>query len=194
MAEVEYEEGIRSTYFFLLRTNHYNLVSREGTSEVQRIIELGHNLGLHFDCAAYAVDTTEDDLCAACGKEADLLGSWFGRPVEVVSFHRPSSLVLTGNPALSAPRPHTYMACFMKEMNYCSDSRGEWRHGAPQSQAAFMERKPMQILIHPVWWSANGRGAKETLSGWLDRQIDSLEDSMAANCTIYAKRSRERSK
>src|SRR5579884_2125901 len=56
MAELEAEEGVRATYFFLLRTEHYNLLSRDGSSEVLRILELGHHLGLHFDCAACAAD------------------------------------------------------------------------------------------------------------------------------------------
>ena len=31
MARIEQEEGLRATYFFLIRTLHYNLFSREGS-------------------------------------------------------------------------------------------------------------------------------------------------------------------
>jgi hypothetical protein len=191
MAQVEHEEGIQSTYFFLLRTEHYNVLSREGTAAVQGILDLGHNLGLHFDCGAYSEEATEDELCGACAREVALCELWFGRRVEIVSYHRPSPLVLTGNPALSAPLPHAYMACFTQQMKYCSDSRGEWRHGAPQSLAEFRDRKPMQILIHPVWWSSSPRQAQETLRSWLDRRICWLDESIAANCAIYRKRGGE---
>ena len=47
-AEMEAELGVQSTYFFLLRTNHYNVFSREGTDIVKRILGLGHDMGLHF--------------------------------------------------------------------------------------------------------------------------------------------------
>jgi hypothetical protein len=188
MAEVEREEGILATYFFLLRTDHYNLFSKPGSAEVERILQMGHRLGLHFDCAAYSPDATESELAAACRKEADALGSWFGAEVEIVSYHRPNAQVLTGNPRLSAPRPHAYMARFMKDMKYCSDSRGEWRYGDPRSQPEFHARKAMQILIHPLWWGAGRRGAEETLARWLDGQTEALEDSMEANCAVYRKR------
>jgi hypothetical protein len=188
MAEVEREGGILATYFFLLRTDHYNLFSKPGSAEVERILQMGHHLGLHFDCAAYRPDATDAELAAACRKEAEALGSWFGSEVEIVSYHRPNAQVLTGNPLLSAPRPHAYMARFMKDMKYCSDSRGEWRYGDPTSQPEFHARKAMQILIHPLWWGAGRSSAAETLSSWRDVHAETIEDSMEANCAVYRKR------
>jgi hypothetical protein len=188
LAEVEREEGIQATYFFLLRTNHYNVLSKEGTATVRRILSGCHHLALHFDCASYAENASEGELAEACRKEAALLGEWFGSKVEIVSYHRPSPLVLTGNPALSAPLPHTYTSRFMKEMKYCSDSRGEWRHGDPRSSVEFAQREPMHILVHPVWWNSDVCRAEETVARWLNRQIGLLEDSAAANCTVYRKR------
>jgi hypothetical protein len=190
MAEVEHEEGVQATYFFLLRTDHYNLFSKPGSAEIERILQMGHHLGLHFDCAAYRLDATESELAAACRKEADALAAWFGVEVEIVSYHRPNAQVLTGNPRLSAPRPHAYMARFMKDMKYCSDSRGEWRYGDPRSQPEFHARKPMQILIHPLWWGTTLSDAKETLATWLDGHTETLEDSMEANCAVYRKRAK----
>jgi len=190
MAEVEREEGILATYFFLLRTDHYNLFSKPGSAEVERILRMGHQLGLHFDCAAYRPDATESELAAACRKEAEALGSWFGSEVEIVSYHRPNAQVLTGNPLLSAPRSHAYMARFMKDMKYCSDSRGEWRYGDPRSQPEFHARKATQILIHPLWWGAGRSSAMETLASWRDVHADAIEESMEANCAVYRKRSR----
>jgi len=53
MARIEQMEGVRATYFFLLRTEHYNLLSADGATLVREILEYGHHLGLHFDCAAF---------------------------------------------------------------------------------------------------------------------------------------------
>ncbi len=116
-----------------------------------------------------------------------LLERWFGSEVGAVSYHRPSAVVLTGNPFLSAPLPHAYMAPFMNVMKYCSDSRGEWRYGDPRSTPDFSARRPMQILIHPLWWNPNRQSAEETLARWLRGRTAALEDSMAANCTVYRK-------
>ena len=188
MAEVEARQNVQATYFFLVRTDHYNLFSKDGSAEVRRILELGHHLGLHFDCASYPENTSDARLAEFCRNEANMLANWFESTVEIVSYHRPSPSVLTGNPELSAPLPHAYMARFMKEMKYCSDSRGEWRYGDPRSTAEFAARRPMQILIHPVWWNEDRRHAGETLSRWLDTRIDWLDTSMAANCTVYQRR------
>ena len=188
IAELEAEEGVRATYFFLIRTEHYNFLLPESTAAVERILGLGHHLGLHFDCAAYPPQFDRPQLAAACHKEAALLSKYFGTAVEIVSYHRPSSIVLTGDPELSAPLPHTYMARFTKEMRYCSDSRGEWRYGDPRMTPEYAAGLPMHILIHPIWWSHSRRQNTEVLDGWLKSRIASLEDSVAANCTVYQKR------
>jgi hypothetical protein len=190
IAKVEREEGVAATYFFLLTTDHYSLFSSRGRDMVNEILALGHHLGLHFDCAAYAPELTEAELAAACQKEVHILETWFDRPAQIVSYHRPSPRVLEGSPALSAPLPHTYMARFMKEMKYCSDSRGEWRFGDPRSTPAFAERKPMHILIHPIWWKEDRVTPEETLRMWLESHIDATECSIEANCSIYRRAAR----
>ena len=53
LAELESDMGIAATYFFMMRTQHYNLLSCDGSAAVEHISSLGHHLGLHFDCAAY---------------------------------------------------------------------------------------------------------------------------------------------
>src|SRR5436190_22148440 len=53
VALIEERLCVRSTFFFMLRTEHYNLLSRDGTALVRRILDQGHHLGLHFDCASY---------------------------------------------------------------------------------------------------------------------------------------------
>jgi hypothetical protein len=185
MAEVEHREHVRATYFFLLTTTHYSLFCPEGRETLRQILEMGHYVGLHFDCAAYPADTGETGLAAACAREVEILETWIGQPVRIVSYHRPSAQVLTGNPSLSAPLPHTYTARFMKEMKYCSDSRGEWRFGDPRSTPEFAERKPMHILIHPIWWGGERREPAAVLHDWRVRHIEEIEQSMEANCTVY---------
>jgi hypothetical protein len=188
IAEIESEEGIQATYFFLLRTDHYNLFSKEGSGRVQAILSRGHHLGLHFDCAAYPDSSGVQDLAAASRKEAELLGNWFGNRVDVVSYHRPNALVLSGDPALSEPLPHTYTPQFIRDKKYCSDSCGEWRYGEPRTSPEFAERKSMHILIHPIWWSSERLTPNQTFSRWLSGRIGALDESAAANCKVYQRR------
>jgi len=185
MAELDADSGVAATYFFLVRTEHYNVFSAEGSATVSRILDLGHHLGLHFDCAAYPPSWDVPALAAACAREVRLLADWFVRSVSIVSYHRPTDRVLSGDPALSAPLPHTYMAMFVREMRYLSDSRGEWRFGAPMDDAAFTQGRPLHILVHPVWWDDHLVPPREALARVLDRRARTLEASVARNCSVY---------
>jgi len=185
LAELEASFGISATYFFMVRTHHYNVFSREGSEIVFRILELGHHFGLHFDCAAYPEDSSVDDLSQASIREAQMLQGWFGEPISIVSYHRPNALVLSGKLSLPAPLQHNYMPMFNQAMTYRSDSRREWKFGDPSQSAAFEQGKPLQILVHPVWWNEQPIAPLEALWDLLDRKMELLERSFADNCTIY---------
>lgn len=189
MAQAEAEMGIVSTYFVMVRTELYNVFSQAGSGHVRKFLELGHDIGLHFDCAAYPADMDTTALAVACGQECHLLESWFDCTIETVSIHRPQPHVLTGDPALTAPRPHTYMDFYTKSMHYVADSRGIWRFGHPLDQAAFAQRRPMQILVHPIWWRDEVVAPLRTLHEYEDRRAGELEKYMTENSTVYQPRS-----
>jgi len=185
MARIEAELNISSTYFFLLGSEHYNLLSPVGTQAVSRILSMGHSLGLHFDCAAYPEAVTISSLCEACRTETRILESWFRRDVEIVSYHRPSQIILTGNPELSAPLPHTYMPVFTRSILYRSDSRGLWRHGHPLDSLAVQQKQPLHLLVHPIWWSEQSQASEDALWASLDSAQERLQASMARNCQVF---------
>ncbi len=186
MALIEQEEGVHATYFLMVRTDHYNVFSENGASMVRQILDAGHSLALHFDCASYPLSMNREELAQACDREAKMLEGWFSRPVEVVSYHRPAADVLTGDPAFSAPRPHTYMKTFtVGDIAYMSDSRGVWANGDPLESVARQEGKHLHILIHPIWWQDIATSPFEVLQQYADRKSETLARSMAANCKVY---------
>ncbi len=185
MARIETESGALATYFFLLRTEHYNLLSPETSAVVSEILALGHHLGLHFDCAAYPPSWETAALAAACAREVRVLAEWFQRPVTIVSYHRPGRRELSGEPGISAPLPHTYLPLFVQRMRYLADSRGEWRFGVPTQDAAFVEGRPLHLLVHPVWWHDRPLSPQEALSEILARRAAAVEASVARNCSVY---------
>ncbi len=185
IAEIEADAGVHSTFFLLVRTDHYNLFSAESTDVVRRLLVLGHYLGLHFDVAAYPNATAAEDLAAACAQEVTLLQSWFEREITMVSYHRPSALVLTGDRALSHPLPHTYMHLNTRSIRYMSDSRGQWREGEPTLTDTFRERKPFHILTHPIWWNERPTTPYEALQQYVHDQRRALELSVARNSASY---------
>jgi len=182
MARIETDMGVRATWFFRVRSDHHNAFSREGSVVIREILEQGHHFGLHFDCAAYPAETTVDEFARFCRLEAQLLETWFGRAVSVVSFHRPSPLILSGNPALTAPLKHTYMREFIQSILYLSDSRGEFRFGFPTESEAFRRGRPLHVLVHPIWWNERPAAPYPTLRQFIQRRQAAFERSLARNC------------
>ena len=48
IAKMEYKEGIQSTFFMLLNSPFYNIFSDDEHELVSKILEMGHDLGLHY--------------------------------------------------------------------------------------------------------------------------------------------------
>ena len=83
LAEIEAEEGVKSTWFVLLRTDFYNPASAASQRILRRLGELGHEIGLHFDEMAYASESgigsyasssTEELIVREAGILADICG------------------------------------------------------------------------------------------------------------------------
>jgi UDP-GlcNAc3NAcA epimerase len=185
LANLEAQLGIQATYCFMTQTDHYNLFSDSGSAIVRQIRALGHHLGLHFDPAACADDTDEEELAQTCRRAAKLLEVQFECEVEIVSFQRPNALVLSGNQAISAPFPNTYLKEFTDSIYYVSDSDGMWSDSEPTALDAFKNGEPLQISTHPVWWNEIPVSAYETLQRVVDDKHRNLEISVARNKAIY---------
>ena len=133
LAEVERDLGVRSIYFVLLRSGLYNPFSAPGIAHMRKILDAGHEIGLHFDASLYPEDRASLEI--ACEEECERLEAQLGRLVEIVSFHRPTR-VLVGAEGKFAGRTHAYEPRFITETGYCSDSRGDWHHGHPLEHEA----------------------------------------------------------
>lgn len=181
MAEAEAARGIAATYFVLLRTEFYNPLSGEGLRALERIAAL-HTVGLHFDAALYGDDAKARDAAAA--RECDLLAQVIGRPVELVSYHRPGSVGTGGDERISG-RLNIYAPRFVRDMGYCSDSRGGWHHGHPLEHAAIRAGRALHLLVHPFWWQAPPLPPEERLRRFLAERSAFLDRELARHCTIH---------
>lgn len=180
MAEQEATLGLSSTYFVLLRTEFYNPLSGEGLAALRRIGSLGHTIGLHFDAALYA----EERIEGAAGDECSLLEAVIGQPVAVLSFHRPAKNLI-GAADRVAGRINAYAPRYVRDMGYCSDSRGVWRYGAPLDHAAIAEGRALQLLVHPFWWTEPALPPEERLRRFLAERAAFLDRELATHCLTH---------
>jgi hypothetical protein len=181
MAEHEKKLGFASTYFVLMRTEFYNALSDEGLKALRAIAALGHTIGLHFDTALYAGDSNVE-VCAA--QECGWLESALERAVPVVSFHRPAPERI-GSTERFAGRMNAYAPRFIRDMVYCSDSRGAWHHGEPLEHPAVRTGRALQLLIHPFWWTEPPLPPQERLRAFLEQRAQFLDQELARHCTVH---------
>lgn len=151
LAQIEAEEGVKSTFFLLPHCEFYNLLEKSQSSIVKKIIELGHDIGLHFDCGYYDI-TSEAQLDALVRREADWISDWFGCDVRVFSFHNPDTFSLSCEADQYGGVINCYSSYFKNQVNYCSDSNGYWRFRRLYDVVSQFDGRGLQALTHPGWW------------------------------------------
>jgi hypothetical protein len=161
IARIEYEQGVQATYFVMLRSPFYNILSRSNAEIMQQIQQYGHQIATHLDLIAY------DNDCAKALMEVGILSKCYPHiNTEIVSLH--SSCDLNHIPIELFPQlNNVYGPAVRGEIAYISDSTGRWRYGHPLDSEAFKAQKPIQLLTHPIWWMQEGETAAQKLERWL---------------------------
>ena len=156
MAELEYEIGVSSTYFLMLRSPLYNLMSRHSQLADEQILQLGHEVGLHYDqgfdvLRGYSLKQTSEAIL----HESELLEQQFSTSVAAVSFHQPGSAVLQADIDCGA-LINTYDRNKLTAFAYYSDSnrRLSFAKSSQSIEDSITSKfpEPLQLLIHPIWW------------------------------------------
>lgn len=156
-AEMEWEMGLRSTYFVMMQSLLYEVADNKA---VHILTEMGHEVGVHFDCPAEQDPEDEEGVQALVQEDCRRLEDILGQPVASVSFHRPVEVFLNG-PLLLAGRVNAYAAELMRW--YISDSRGSWRCGEPLREIQRARHNRLQLLTHPIWWGETHLSAENRL-------------------------------
>ncbi len=158
IARIEYEQGIQATYFILLRSPFYNILSRSNAELILQIHQYGHQIATHLDLAAY------DNDCARALMEVDIFSKFYPFiNTRLVSLHS-ASYDLNHMPVeLFQQLNNVYGHAVRGETTYISDSTGRWRYGHPLDSQAFKTRKPIQLLTHPIWWIQEGETTTQKL-------------------------------
>lgn len=148
LAEIEADLGVKSTFFVLVTSDFYNPASKRNLNGLKKILELGHELGLHFDEMAY---TQIYNVPEAIQKEGKLLSDIIGTPITTVSMHRPSPLTLEANYEIPG-MINSYGKTFFNDFKYLSDSRRRWREPVLDIIKSGQYDK-LHILTHAIWYN-----------------------------------------
>ena len=150
-AKIEHEEGVKTTYFVHLHNEFYNLMEKETSDKVRKIINLGHEIGLHFDSHYYNIKN-EEGLCEKLEFEKIFIENLFSIKLLVFSFHNTNEFVMSCDDWQYSGMINTYAKYFKQNVEYCSDSWGRWRY--KRMEDVIDENHPrLHLLTHSEWWT-----------------------------------------
>lgn len=150
LARIEAQQRVTASYFLMIDTELYNVGSSNEQDKISEIIDLGHDIGLHF------VPKPNMDKLALeeqLVKEGDILGKLINHPILAFSIHRPADGVISADLSPTG-MVNAYAPAYFSKLKYISDSNHHFRCGDPLQFIQNFEGYTLQILTHPVWWSS----------------------------------------
>lgn len=173
MAEAEANRGHRSTYFFQLACDHYNLLSGRYAGVANEVASMGHEVGLHYDVRAMEKWGVRDSL-SALEAELDTLSALLGSEVKSISMHNPS--VYGTDPFAHVEGVVNAYNLAGDDVDYFSDSCGAWRNKTYKAFADNELKARVQLLIHPIYWAEGPGDRWQRLDDWAAERRDAIEE------------------
>lgn len=164
VAGIEARRGIESTYFFLVSSPLYNPLTAEVRDCIQRISDLGHDVGLHFSTHQYwdlGTEPDEADLANRVDDEMRVLERVVD-PIDTVSFHIPPDWALRRT---FEGFESTYEPRFFTDIEYVADSDQRWRSDPPLTSGV---PGKVQVLTHPGLWGVTDAPFDQRVSRAVD--------------------------
>jgi hypothetical protein len=148
VAKAESECGVYATYYVPL-TLHYNVLYPDNRRTLRYLIELGHEIGLHYDMETYPMEP--EQAVKHLNWEVSILSEVVGHPIHTISMHQPHQ---------GYPDPfqeiddyvHPRDPRYQDGLLYVSDSCRAWRD--EKLLACFGPDPPRRLLLltHPELW------------------------------------------
>jgi hypothetical protein len=173
MAAMEYDTGIRSTYFPMLSSPFYNLFEARYFIQAQSL-QRHHDLGLQIDIQSAYRDSHYEIFHQIFPKAES----------QVMSVHRPGFHRMKSAAKTSA---FVYDEKYFKQIKYVSDSRCVFREGDPLESEWFKRGDNVQMLIHPIWWMEEGPDAAVKLDNAIAKIGNGLYNRVVNDFDILPK-------
>lgn len=178
MAEFEYLLGIKAAYFVLIHSIFYNPLAQPFLGAFKKIADMGHEIGMHYDCGFYE----ENGININKGIRSDVkaLEAMLGIKVKSVAQHKPAIRMKFHKP------PSLYINAYdeklFKKAAYVSESGFKWRG---RTLYEFIGSCPkIYALIHPDTWAHpdsdmadSYKMSSKTLQDLIKEECDSFIDS-----------------
>lgn len=172
MAGFEQSVGVTTTYYWRLHAPYYNLMDATVLEVVQRIAELGHEVGLHYE-PGFFLERGEDPV-EGTRRDIRTFEALLGRRTYTIAQHQPAEGPLLEE--ISKDHPCAYQRALVREIPYFGDSGFRWREGCICTKLGVHDR--LHTLIHPHSWVISDRSWQEVLRKHASDLATRLEDEM----------------
>ena len=173
MAQIEANEGVKTSYFFQLHSSYYNLFNGHYSRVFREIQELGHLVGLHFDCRYWGIND-EKQLDDFITLDKQYLERNFGVEIDTFSFHNTTPFTHSCLNYRYGGLINVYSSFFKEHYNYCSDSLGYWRFDRLEDVLNDNNVQHLQVLTHDGNWNDDVLSPRARLSNIFQKHANRL--------------------
>ena len=183
MAAIENEMGVKSTYLVLLRSGNYNPAERVNCLLLREMMEMGHEIGLHFSMVDHPELGRSEDVEKLIQQDIDILSSIIGEEIKVFGFHNPGEsddfqVEVEGF-------INSYNRKYFNDAYYASESNMEWKKGCPCQFPDGIKENVVQLLIHPLSYAADLASDYDVLAYFIKLKLKFLiEYNAQSNRTL----------
>lgn len=173
MAQIENELGVTATYFFQLHSPYYNLFDEHYSKVFHQIHELGHHVGLHFDCHYWGIQD-EAQLDKFIRLDCNYLEANLGVEMDTFSFHNTTPFTQSCLKYSYGGLINVYSSFFKEHYNYCGDSLGYWRFDRLEDVLKDDSVRHLQALTHDGNWSEEVLSPRKRFAKVMYERADKL--------------------
>ena len=179
LAEIEDKCGIQSTYFVMVSSQFYNINSQRNRRILNKIVNYGHEIGLHFDPVIY--EGADSELEIKAKQESRVIENVIEEKIVSISLHNPSihNNYIRFNDFISA-----YDKKIFNNEIYISDSCMNFRGKDIYKFVERSKKMPVQILLHPLHYSDNGDKYDKIFQRKINYDIENLSSEFSVNSTF----------
>lgn len=183
LARINASLGVRGTFFVLLRSQIYNLLSHWALAQVREILASGQRVALHCALPPTAPKSQEilDDIVLT---DFAVVKEQIPEMEPVYSWHNPTREVLDISESIELPGfVNVYHQRFVKQARYLSDSN--LRYTVPEWERLLIEAEQsvLHLLFHPLNWVAGGNDMCDVLAKTWRHIIKEREYEIVRNTT-----------
>jgi hypothetical protein len=156
-ATLEKDRGATATYFIRLHAPEYNPFEYRAYTLIRKLLDMGHEIGLHFESTKFESLTGEDPVMMF-KKEKEVLERIFDVNVETAVQHRDLCMYSEDDffffDKFSKEdvglKRYAHEPAFENDFKYLSDSSSRWNDGCLCENLGKHDK--IQALTHPDWW------------------------------------------